>query len=128
VQPSDNTPPSITRTSSPSWGTFPSSGPTSDQIIQFTLTDPDSDQSWLLYYRFDAEAWRAGGPSPTPGQNSFTFAASSFTGSRLRAGSHTASITVTDSEGASSNVISVSYNVAAARNVIESRSGNDSRE
>jgi hypothetical protein len=117
--PAPNTPPTIVRTSAPSWGTFSSTGPTVDQSIEFTLKDPDEGQFWSLSWRFDSEAWRPGGPSPRIGENVFKFAASSFTGSRLKAGSHTASIVVTDSDDGESNVISVTYNVNGAAGVLQ---------
>jgi predicted MFS family arabinose efflux permease len=76
------------------------------------LSDPDVNQTWRLSFRFDAEAFRAANANPVPGTNSYTFARTLFTGSRITAGSHTASIQVTDSAGAASNIVSVSYNVA----------------
>jgi hypothetical protein len=108
-----NTPPTLTRTSAPSWGTFPSSGPTGDQAIDFVLADPDSDQTWTVFWRFDSEAWRNGGLVVT-GANSFVFSSSLFTGTRIRSGTHTLSLYVTDSGDSASNIISVSYNVASS--------------
>jgi hypothetical protein len=105
------TPPVITRTSSPSWGVFQASGPTSDQVIRFTLVDL-SGKHWTVFWRFDTEPWRADAAAVAPGENAYTFAKTSFTGTRLRAGAHTASIYVSDSDDAASNVISVSYRVA----------------
>jgi hypothetical protein len=115
-----NTVPVLTRTSPPSWGTFTASGPASDQVIQFTLADPDAGQSWTLNWRFDSEAWRTGGVSLVPGNNAYIFGKALFVGTRVRAGTHTASVYVIDSEGASSNVISVSYTIAASATALRS--------
>jgi hypothetical protein len=76
------------------------------------LSDPDVNQTWRLYFRFDAEAFRAANANPVPGNNAYVFARTLFTGSRIAAGSHTASIQVIDSAGVGSNIVSVSYTVA----------------
>jgi hypothetical protein len=106
--------PAITRVSAASWGTFPAGGPTADQTIQYTLANANAATAWTVQWRFDAEAFRAGAGTVVPGSNVYTFPRSAFTGARIAAGSHTASIRVTDGAQASSNVISVSYTVAGA--------------
>jgi hypothetical protein len=116
VGPGVPTPPSapvITRVSGPSWGTFPATGPATDQTIQYTLTNAGTG-TLTVQWRFDAEAFRTGTGTVAPGTNVYTFPRSAFTGSRVTAGSHTASIRVTGEGGAASNVISVTYIVASA--------------
>jgi hypothetical protein len=81
------------------------------------------NQTWRLYYRFDAEAFRATNSNPTPGTHSYTFARTLFTGSRITAGGHTASIQVLDSAGVASNIVSVSYQVARAGGARGKRGG-----
>jgi hypothetical protein len=73
-----NSQPVLTRTSSPSWGGFPATGPTADHTIQYTLVDPDSGQTWTAYGRFDAGHWRAGPVAPKPGLNTFEFPTTSL--------------------------------------------------
>jgi hypothetical protein len=114
-----NTAPVLTRVSSPSWGSFPAAGPSADQVIQFSLVDPDPGDSWKLSWRFDAEAFRQAAAVIAVGTNSYTFPKTLFTGSRITAGAHTASILVTDNAGVNSNIITVSYTVAAAAKNLE---------
>jgi hypothetical protein len=109
--------PVITRVSSPSWGTFPSTGPSSDQVIQYSLVDSVANQTWRVSWRFDAEAFRATNAEAVPGTNSYTFPKSAFTGSRVTTGSHSASIQVTGSKSGASNVVSVSYTIATAAGI-----------
>jgi hypothetical protein len=106
------TPPVITRTSSPLWGTFPSTGPAADQLIDYTLADATGNQSWKVSWRFDAEAFRAGAAEGYLGANTYTFPRTAFTGSRLAAGSHTVGVQATGSISGANNVISVSYTIA----------------
>jgi hypothetical protein len=110
-------PPTIARVSSPSWGAFPATGPPTDQVIEYTLADPDANQTWRLTWRFDQETFRAGAATPAIGTNSYSFPKTAFTGSRVVVGSHSASIQVTNSGGGTSNVISVSYSIAAPAGV-----------
>jgi hypothetical protein len=68
--------------------------------------------SWKLSWRFDAEPFRHGVATLAVGSNTSTFPKSVFTGLRLPAGSHAASIQVTDAAVVASNIITVSSTFA----------------
>jgi hypothetical protein len=105
--------PVLTLISDSTFGTFPHSGPTSDQKISFQLVDSDSEQTWQSSVRFDSSAWQDTSSSiSSTGTWTLTLYSSNFRGARITGGVHVLSLRVTDSSGDVSNTLYIAYEVA----------------
>jgi hypothetical protein len=108
-----NSPPTLALLSAHSLGTFAPAGPAADCVIHCAVNDTDTEQNWTLYACFDDEPWNAIGPVEI-GTREIAVGPANFTGSRLREGKHALALMVKDSVAASSNVVSVEYEIETA--------------
>jgi hypothetical protein len=104
------TPPVLTLLSAYEWGSFGTSGPSSDQTIRFAVSGP-SDISWSFFKSFDAETM-AFVQNGTAAIASLTVRASEFTGQRTNEGAHLISVVARDASTMESNTIVVSYRIS----------------
>jgi hypothetical protein len=96
-------------TSSSTWGEFPSTGPSSDQYIEFDCYGAGS--SYGIYVRFDSEDWEYVGSGY--GSLIVTVFKWEFVGARIDPGSHTYDIIALDTYGSRSNTLTIAYDIIA---------------